>query len=231
MSPTPLLEVEHVAKRYDRENPEADFVLQDVCLQVQAGESLAIVGPSGSGKTTLLNILGALDQPTRGKVLLEGTDLAGASEADLARLRSRRIGLVFQLHHLLPQCTVWENVLVPALVTGDIAPAEERARRLLERVGLKHVLSHRPGQLSLGQRQRAAVVRGLVNRPGLVLADEPTGSLDRATADELSRLLVELNLEENVTLIVVTHSPDLARRMGRVLQLRDGRLVEGAGPP
>jgi ABC-type lipoprotein export system ATPase subunit len=203
--------------------------LSNVNLTLDRGESLAVVGPSGCGKTTLLNIIGTLDRPTAGVVRLEGRNLTALDERALAEVRNRQIGFVFQLHHLLPQCTVLENVLVPTLaarneVLRDGAP--ERARRLLERVGLGARLNHRPGQLSGGERQRAAVVRALINEPQLLLADEPTGALDRASAENLARLLADLNRELHLTLIAVTHSPDLARRMQRVVELRDGVLRE-----
>ncbi|HUT32461.1 MAG TPA: ABC transporter ATP-binding protein [Planctomycetota bacterium] len=223
---TPLLELVDVSKQY--EGPAAaPPVLDGVSLRVEAGESLAIVGPSGCGKSTLLNLIGALDRPTSGRVLLRGTDLASLDDKRLALVRNREIGFVFQLHHLLPQCTVLENVLVPTLVAGALSPGEtpeQRARRLLERVGLADRADYFPGQLSGGERQRAAVVRALINAPNLLLADEPTGSLDRASAENLAALLVELNREEKVTLILVTHALDLAGRMSRVLELRDGEL-------
>jgi len=223
-----ILELINVAKSYDVPGgAESNYVLKDVTFQVTAGESVAIIGPSGSGKSTLLNIIGTLDSPTAGRVLLENTDLSQLNDKELAATRNRDIGFVFQLHHLLPQCTVLENVLVPTLVNANDAAkqeAKERAHRLLERVGLGARLSHRPGQLSGGERQRVAVVRALINNPRLLLADEPTGSLDHAAADNLAQLLLELNREENATLIVVTHSLDLAERMGRVLELRDGML-------
>jgi ABC-type lipoprotein export system ATPase subunit len=229
MSP-PLLELVGVSKGYAATDAtEATHVLRDVNLQLGSGASLAIVGPSGSGKSTLLNIIGTLDRPDSGRVMLDGRDLATLKEAELAAARSRELGFIFQLHHLLPQCTVLENVLVPTLALPASeqrteAP-ETRARRLLERVGLSGRLSHRPGQLSGGERQRVAVVRALINAPKLLLADEPTGALDRAAAENLSRLLVELNREEGVSLIVVTHAMPLAEQMGRVMELRDGTLV------
>jgi len=230
---TPLLELIDVGKAYAAPGAaDAPRVLDGVRLTVQAGESLAVVGPSGCGKSTLLNIIGTLDRPTTGQVLLDGRDLSTLSDNALAALRSREIGFVFQLHHLLPQCSILENVLLPTLAAGGTAggtDAESRARRLLERVGLSHRLSYRPGELSGGERQRAAVVRALINAPKLLLADEPTGSLDRTSAENLGRLLVELNRDEGVTLIVVTHSRELAGMMGRVLSLRDGRLGEGGG--
>jgi len=234
-----ILELLDVVKRYEtggpvparRDSTGRDGgleVLRGVNLRVAAGESLAVVGPSGSGKSTLLNLIGGLDRPSGGRVLFEGRDLADFSDADLARFRNRRIGFVFQLHHLLPQCTVLENVLVPTLVGGDGAEKEEallRAERLLARVGLGDRLTFRPGRLSGGERERVAVARALVNRPALLLADEPTGSLDRRTAENLMALLAELNEEEGVTLVVVTHAETLAARMGRTLELRDGVLV------
>jgi predicted ABC-type transport system involved in lysophospholipase L1 biosynthesis ATPase subunit len=203
-------------------------VLQDISLGIPASASVAIVGPSGSGKSTLLNIIGTLDRPTSGSVLLDGADLAKLDEDALATVRNRRIGFIFQGHHLLPQCTVLENVLVPVLAAKDAelkASSESRARRLLDRVGLGARLWHRPGQLSGGERQRVAVVRALINQPKLLLADEPTGALDRVSAGKLGELLVELNREEGVTLIVVTHAPDLARRMSHTFELCDGALV------
>jgi len=222
----PLLQLTDIYKRYEFPGAvAATEVLKGLSLQVDAGESVAIVGPSGSGKSTLLNIIGSLDKPTSGRVLLNGQDLSKQDEKSLADIRSRQIGFVFQLHHLLPQCTVLENVLVPTLVANRNGAAE-RADRLLERVGLTGRVSYRPGQLSGGERQRVAVVRALINAPKLLLADEPTGSLDQAASDNLVELLVELNREEGTTLIVVTHSRDLARRMDRMLELTDGLLVE-----
>ena len=219
-----ILELTRVGKTYGGDVE----VLRDVNLKLARGESLAIVGPSGSGKSTLLNLIGALDVPTTGKVVLDGRDLSALTEKELAVVRNRQIGFIFQLHHLLPQCSILENVLVPTLT----APAElctdatvQRAERLLERVGLKHRLTHRPGQLSGGERQRVAVVRALINQPKLLLADEPTGSLDRHSAEIMGRLLGDLNREEQVTLVVVTHSHDLAKQMGRAVELKDGGLV------
>ena len=197
-------------------------------MTVDKGKSLVIVGPSGSGKSTLLNIIGALDCPTQGRVLLGGRDLAGLDETELARIRNKQIGFVFQLHHLLPQCTVLENVLVPTLADNDRPPARElreRATNLLDRVGLKDFLLHRPGELSGGQRQRVAVVRALINKPELLLADEPTGSLDKDASQNIGDLLVELNRSEQVTLIVVTHSLELAEHVGQVMELNNGLLT------
>ena len=224
---TPLLQLENISREFpSAENGEPLRVLRGLSLEIDHGESIAIVGPSGCGKSTLLNIIGTLDQPTTGKVMLDGQDLNTLDGNALAALRNREIGFIFQSHHLLPQCTVMENVLVPTLAHGQATAAnEERGRRLLERVDLGDRLAHRPGQLSGGERQRVAVVRALINQPKLLLADEPTGALDQATADNLGQLLVELNQEENVTLITVTHSTDLANRMARTLELLDGQLA------
>lgn len=225
-----LLKLEHVSKRYQAaEGMEPVSVLRDVSLEIASGESLSIIGPSGSGKSTLLNIIGTLDHADSGKVLLNGRDLTAQDERELAETRNREIGFVFQAHHLLPHCTVWENVLVPTLAdkhSRTTSEAENRAERLLKRVRLGERLHHRPGQLSGGERQRVAVVRALINAPKLLLADEPTGALDRASAEDLSKLLGELNREENVTLIVVTHALDLAKQMGRRFELQEGSLVE-----
>lgn len=227
--PAPLLRLARVAKRFPGARASGPLpVLADLTLEIAAGESVAIVGPSGSGKSTLLNLMGTLDRPSEGEVRLDGQDLQSLDEAQLAEVRNRQIGFVFQAHHLLPHCTVLENVLVPALAVRDPAwmtEAEVRGRTLLQRVGLGERLHHRPGQLSGGERQRVAVVRALINRPKLLLADEPTGALDRASAQELATLLVQLNREQNVTLVVVTHALELARQMNRVLELRDGRLA------
>jgi len=199
-------------------------VLCGVDLDVASGESVAIVGPSGSGKTTLLQLLGALDLPDAGTVSIDGQDLAALDEKARNGLRNRRLGFVFQLHHLLPQLTVLENVLVPAWAAGEAAARTERASDLLDRVGLKARLGHRPGQLSGGERQRVALVRALILEPALLLADEPTGSLDHAGAEALGDLLLDLNRDEQVTLITVTHSRELAGRHARSLLLQDGVL-------
>jgi lipoprotein-releasing system ATP-binding protein len=220
-----ILELTGVTKSYASPEGIETSVLRGVDLTLRRGESLAIAGPSGCGKSTLLNIIGTLDRPTAGRVVLDGRDVSALTEAQLAEVRSQLVGFVFQLHHLLPQCSILENVLVPALVAKGAAEAEPRARALLERVGLGHRLSHRPGQLSGGECQRAAVVRALINKPKLLLADEPTGSLDRASAESLAKLLAELNAEESVALVYVTHASDLAARAARVMELRDGRLA------
>jgi len=206
-------------------------VLHDITLTINHGESVAIVGPSGSGKSTLLHIIGTLDTPTTGTITLDNQDLTKLNSDELALFRNAKIGFIFQSHHLLPQCSVLENVLIPTLVNANKgADTTARAKRLLDRVGLAHRLNHRPGQLSGGESQRVAVVRALINQPKLLLADEPTGALDQATADTLSQLLIDLNKEEGVTLIVVTHAMPLAERMNRVLRLKNG-AIDGSTHP
>jgi len=229
----PLLKLENVTKDFAATaGASAVHVLRELNLDITAGQSLAIIGPSGSGKSTLLNLIGTLDHPRSGRVWMEGQDLSQLNEVEQASFRNRRIGFVFQTHHLLPHCTVLENVLVPTLADGAKELRESalsRATPLLQRVGLGQRLHHRPGQLSGGERQRVAVVRALINQPRLLLADEPTGALDRAAAQSLAHLLVELNREQSVTLIVVTHALELAYQMNRVFELKDGQLAAVAG--
>ncbi len=205
-------------------------ILRGVALTLERGDALAVMGPSGSGKSTLLHILGTLDTPSSGGVTLDGTDPFALPEAELAAFRNQRIGFVFQDHHLLPQCSVLENVLVPTLVSRGTDPAVTNAyaRQLLERVGLAGRLDHRPAELSGGERQRVAVARALVLKPALLLADEPTGNLDRKTAQAVAELLLELHRQENTILVVVTHSPDLARLFSRRAEMADGALVDAA---
>lgn len=225
-----LLELEQVDKDYVTTNGSGRLpILRGVNLRVRPGEAWSIVGPSGSGKTTLLNVLGTLDRPDRGRVLLEGQDLSRLDDEGLARVRNQSIGWIFQFHHLLPHLTVLENVLVPTLAWGRSpkgASAAARAEQWLGRVGLGARVDHRPGQLSGGERQRVAVVRALMNQPKILLADEPTGALDQRSARDLGRLLKELNQQDGVTLIVVTHALELAGELGRVMELRDGALKE-----
>jgi len=221
----PLL-VEHVSKRYPTRG-EPLVVLRDVSLELNRGENMAVLGPSGSGKSTLLSIIGALEPPSSGRVALDGQDPATLAEPELAVLRNRRIGFVFQDHHLLPQCSVLENVLVPTVAVGRTSPESvERAHMLLERVGLSDRLSHRPAELSGGERQRVALARALIHAPLLLLADEPTGNLDRTTAERVGELLLELQRQEQTMLIVVTHSSRLADKMGRQFELDEGALKE-----
>ena len=228
-----MLELAGVCKIYGPVGGgEAVSVLDGIDLKVAKGSSVAVVGPSGSGKSTLLNIAGGLDRPTSGRVLLGGADICGLDDLTLAMVRNQEIGFVFQLHHLLGQCTVLENVLIPTLAFKSSRSSNETesyGRDLLERVGLGKLMSHLPGEISVGQRQRVAVVRSLINQPSLLLADEPTGSLDKASSENITDLLVELNQSEDVTLVVVTHSPAVAERMGKVFNLSDGVLGEGMG--
>lgn len=223
-----LVEIQHLKKLYESPGGgQPRLVLEDISLSLDKGASVAVVGPSGSGKSTLLNIIGTLDKPDSGSVLLEGVNLAEHSPDELAGIRNRKIGFIFQLHHLLPQCTVLENVLIPAIPRIKETAEENiraRARELLERVGLVSHLDHHPAQLSGGEQQRVAVVRALINKPALVLADEPTGSLDQETAHGLSQLLIDLNKQENVALITVTHSKELAQQMERKYRLESGKL-------
>jgi lipoprotein-releasing system ATP-binding protein len=217
--------VENVTKEYPT-RAESLVVLRGVSLELDSGENVAVVGPSGSGKSTLLNVIGTLDLPTSGRVVLDGQDPAELDEPSLARFRSRHVGFVFQEHHLLPQCSVLENVLVPTLAVGPTTQAmHDRAVGLLDRVGLGHRLEHRPAELSGGERQRVALARALINRPSLLLADEPTGNLDRTTAESVGAMLLDLQRQERMMLILVTHSARLARRMSRTLELDEGRLT------
>jgi lipoprotein-releasing system ATP-binding protein len=206
-------------------------VLRGVDLEVRPGEMVAIVGASGVGKSTLLHVLGTLDTPTEGTILFDGRDLTRMPQARLADFRNREIGFVFQFHHLLPEFTAIENVMMPALIQRvPRAQAEERSRAILVRVGLAERLTHRPGELSGGEQQRVALARALVLRPRLLLADEPTGNLDTVTSSAMHELFSELNLELGMTMIVVTHNPDLAARMPRQLRMVDGLILDQGAP-
>lgn len=221
---TPLLKLSAVSKAYLVAGDSLP-VIRDVSLTLAEAETVSIAGPSGSGKSTLLNMIGGLDRCDSGSILFRGDNINEWSDAELTAYRSTEVGFVFQHHHLLPQLTALENVLIPTLTAGtEPAMAEQRARELLEKVGLTDRLAHRPYQLSGGERQRVAVARALVNEPALLLADEPTGSLDRRHAESLIDLLLQLNLAEDVALILVTHALDDARRLGRVMKLKDGSL-------
>jgi lipoprotein-releasing system ATP-binding protein len=220
------LSVQNVTKEFPTRG-EPLVVLRGVSLDLGPGENAAVLGPSGSGKSTLLSIIGALDRPTSGRVLLGGEDPAQLGEPQLAAFRNRRIGFVFQDHYLLPQCSALENVLAPTVPTGPTTPESiRRAEELLDRVGLTGRLDHRPSELSGGERQRVAMARALINRPALLLADEPTGNLDRTAAGRVAELLLQLQHEEQMMLLVVTHSERLAQRMQRRLELDDGQLRE-----
>lgn len=222
----PDLVVDHLSKEYPT-RAEPLVVLRDVSLSLARGQNAAIIGPSGSGKSTLLHIIGTLETPTSGSVMLSGENPFALDENGLARFRNRNVGFVFQDHHLLPQLSVIENVLIPAMAEGSPSRENvERAKDLLGRVGLAERLDHRPAELSGGERQRAGVARALLLRPALVLADEPTGNLDRKNAAAIGTLLIEMQKQENTMLLVVTHSTQLAEQLERRYELDDGRLVE-----
>jgi lipoprotein-releasing system ATP-binding protein len=216
--------LENVTKEFPT-RAEPLVVLRGISLELASGQNMAIMGVSGSGKSTLLNILGTLEPPTAGRVLLDGEDPSTLDEPSLAALRNRKIGFVFQDHYLLPQCSVLENVLIPTIAAGPTPPETiQRAREVLDRVGLGDRLEHRPAELSGGERQRAALARALINRPVLLLADEPTGNLDRANAARVGQLLLDVQKQEGMMLIVVTHSPQLAALLERRFELEDGEL-------
>ncbi len=216
-----LLNAKNVSKRYATRSGDL-VVLRDVSLALDAGDSIAIMGPSGSGKSTLLNILGTLDTPSDGTIMIHGADPFSLSDRELARFRNQRIGFVFQEHHLMPQCSVLENVLLPTLVEASSEGGLDRARELLKRVGLSDRLDHRPAELSGGERQRVAIARALINEPALLLADEPTGNLDAKTAAGVGDLLLEMHGDQRCGLVVVTHSEPFAERFGRRVSIVDG---------
>jgi lipoprotein-releasing system ATP-binding protein len=224
------LVAENLTKSYPTRSGEL-AVLRGINLALAPGAALAVLGPSGSGKSTLLHLLGTLDRPTAGKYRLGDADPFTLNDTALARFRNRHIGFVFQEHYLLPQCSVLENVLIPTLAgtTADRAAIEKRASELLERVGLTARLDHRPAELSGGERQRVAVARALLLRPALLLADEPTGNLDRQTARAVAKLLLDVHREENTILVVVTHSAELAQMLPRQMEMLDATLAPWQG--
>ena len=226
MSSDHILSCQGLSKSY-WQGPQNLVVLNGIDLLVARGDKLAIVGTSGSGKSTLLNLLGGLDKPDKGRVLMGDRDMASISEAERGRLRNKRLGFVYQFHHLLAEFTALENVAIPLLIRGEkTSAAEEQARAILTRTGLAQRLTHKPGELSGGERQRVAIARALVTQPDCVLMDEPTGNLDRKTAEEIHQLLLDLNRELAISLVVVTHDQHLAQSMDRKYELVDGGLTQ-----
>ena len=221
-----MLEIKTLTKSFQSGSGARRVILDELNLSVKDGESVAIVGPSGSGKTTLLNMLGALDRPDSGDVLLDGEPVFGKDEKQLAEFRNQSIGFVFQLHHLLPQLNLMENILLPVVAQQSTvnAASRKRAEGLTQKLGIAELLTQRPGQLSGGECQRTAVARALINQPRILLADEPTGALDQQSSNQLADLLLQLNREENISLIVVTHSMVLASKMDKIYQLENGKL-------
>ena len=225
MNRTSILQCRQLTKRYDQGGLDVE-VLKGVNLNIGIGERVAIMGASGSGKSTLLHLLGGLEKASGGEVVLDGVNINQVSAGKLAKLRNKSLGFIYQSHHLLGEFTVLENVAMPLLIGGEsVKQARVRASELLQRVGLGHRIEHKPGELSGGERQRAAVARALINKPCLILADEPTGNLDSKTAHQVYQLMLELNQELNVSFLVVTHDHELAARIGKVLHMEDGLIV------
>jgi len=218
----PLVTVQNVTKTFEHEGRSLE-VLKGIDLEIGAGEMVTIVGPSGAGKSTLLHLIGTLDLPTEGRILYGGRDVTLLGSSDLAEFRNRSIGFVFQFHHLLPEFTALENVMMPGLIQGG-RRLENRARELLSEVGLSERLTHRPGELSGGEQQRVALARALLMQPKLVLADEPTGNLDSQTSDSVQSLIFDLNRRHGITFLIVTHSRDFAAMMPRQVSMKDGRI-------
>jgi lipoprotein-releasing system ATP-binding protein len=224
MSDQIILQSKQLTKRYTQGELDVE-VLKGIDLEVYQGQRIAIMGASGSGKSTLLHLLGGLEQPTSGSVILDGVDLNSVSETKLGKLRNRSLGFIYQFHHLLGEFTLLENVAMPLLIGGhSVKQAKLQAQKLLQRVGLEHRVAHKPGELSGGERQRAAVARALINQPKCILADEPTGNLDSKTAEQVYQLMLELNQEMQVSFIIVTHDQHLAEKMDTVLMMEDGLI-------
>lgn len=222
----PVIDCRQVTRTYS-EGPEKLTIFSDISLQVTAGETVAIVGSSGAGKTTLLNLLGGLDRPSSGQISICGNDIHRLSEAGRARFRNRHLGFVYQFHHLLPEFPALENVMMPCVLGGmAVSAAKEKAEGFLAQVGLAERLAHKPGELSGGERQRVAIARALVNEPQCVLMDEPTGNLDEHTGDGVRKLIESLRDELGISFVMVTHDMKMARSLGRVLRLEQGRLVQ-----
>lgn len=222
-----VLIVKNIYKSYQSDGLKVE-VLKGISFSVAKGEIVAIMGPSGAGKSTLLNIIGTLEYPDSGEVIIGGRNPFGLSDTELAVFRNREIGFVFQFHHLLPEFTALENVMIPSIIYRDeYSESERRAIEILSRVGLKERLNHKPNMLSGGERQRVAVARALINDPGLVLADEPTGNLDVENGERLMELLLELNRDIGTTFIIATHNPEVAKKADRIIHLRDGMIIEG----
>jgi lipoprotein-releasing system ATP-binding protein len=225
MNKTSILQCRQLTKRYDQGGLDVE-VLKGVNLSIGVGERVAIMGASGSGKSTLLHLLGGLEKASGGEVVLDGVNLNKVNATRLAKLRNKSLGFIYQSHHLLGEFTVLENVAMPLLIGGQsVKQASVRASELLKRVGLGHRMEHKPGELSGGERQRAVVARALINKPCVILADEPTGNLDSKTANQVYQLMLELNQELNVSFLVVTHDHDLAAKMGKILHMEDGVIT------
>ena len=225
----PLVSVQNVSKAFEHEG-RALQVLEGIDLDIQPGEMVTIVGPSGAGKSTLLHLIGTLDLPSEGRILYDGGDVTRLGSSELAEFRNQSLGFVFQFHHLLPEFTALENVLMPGLIQGR-RRLEDRARLLLEEFGLSERLTHRPGELSGGEQQRVALARALLMEPKLVLADEPTGNLDSQTSESVQSLFFELNRRHGTTFLIVTHSRDFAAMMPRQVAMMDGRIVSDERRP
>jgi len=225
MNSSTILQCQQLSMCYQQGNLDVS-VLKGIDLSIKAGERVAIMGASGSGKSTLLHLLGGLEKPTQGNIILDGENLNNISASKLSKLRNRSLGFIYQFHHLLGEFTILENVAMPVLIAGhSVKEARKKALEMLGKVGLGHRVEHKPGELSGGERQRAAVARALINSPKCVLADEPTGNLDSKTAEQIYQLMLELNQELQVSFLVVTHDLDLAKRMDKVLHMEDGLIV------